>query len=209
MTLKAENFPLLMSTLLDSEGFLQSLAQIEEGVSSGAIRNAVLKEVKHTLSRAVYDAWRVLVSEPFFYSGRHESQPEGVQALNDAILIMSLHDIIAAHKKVSQVFKAHSDNAAVASMHAFCEEVLPLARAVASLKDKVVKGRAPASPNPIGPDRQMGTCPVCFRRIAVRRGTMVHHGYTRPGLGWQTASCPGIRFRPLEVSNEGVLTVSA
>jgi hypothetical protein len=34
---------------------------------------------------------------------------------------------------------------------------------------------------------------------------MAHHGYERPGTGWQTASCPGIRFRPLEVSSEGLV----
>lgn len=33
---------------------------------------------------------------------------------------------------------------------------------------------------------------------------MAHHGYKRPGHGWQTASCPGIRFKPLEVSSEGL-----
>ena len=33
---------------------------------------------------------------------------------------------------------------------------------------------------------------------------MSHHGFQRPGFGSQTASCPGIRFKPLEVSSEGL-----
>jgi hypothetical protein len=34
---------------------------------------------------------------------------------------------------------------------------------------------------------------------------MAHHGYERPGFGWQTASCAAARsFRPLEVSSEGL-----
>lgn len=48
------------------------------------------------------------------------------------------------------------------------------------------------------------TCPVCFRHIAVKNGIMVHHGYKRPTTGVQTASCEGTRFKPLEVSSEGL-----
>lgn len=33
---------------------------------------------------------------------------------------------------------------------------------------------------------------------------MAHHGYQRPGHGLQTASCAGVRFKPLEVSSEGL-----
>ena len=33
---------------------------------------------------------------------------------------------------------------------------------------------------------------------------MAHHGYRRTGFGFQTASCPGVNFKPLEVSTEGL-----
>lgn len=203
--MKAEDFPMLLGAARSAEAFRTAVSQIEEGVGSGAIRNVVLQDAKHTLSNAVYDAWRVQVSEPFFYAGRFEAQPEEVQALDDSILIMGLHDIVSASKKIERWLTKNTENDAVAAMRALCEEALPLAQAVASLKDKVVKGRAPAAPKSVSPNKLMGTCPVCFRSIAVQRGTMAHHGYTRPGLGWQTASCPGVRFRPLEVSNEGLV----
>lgn len=91
-------------------------------------------------------------------------------------------------------------------MRAFVKEVLPLAEAVASLKSKIVKGRAPnsGSAKPANSNKTVRTCPVCFRAIAVVSGHMAHHGYERPGDGFQTASCPGTRFAPLEVSSAGL-----
>ena len=118
-------------------------------------------------------------------------------------MILSLHDVIATAKKVA---KSKAEGPAVDAMRAYCAEVLPLAEAVASLKNKVVKGRAPsAGPSkPVNPNKVVKTCPVCFRPIAVVAGRMAHHGYTRPEIGFQTASCAGIRFKPLEVSSEGL-----
>lgn len=54
------------------------------------------------------------------------------------------------------------------------------------------------------------TCPCCLRGIAIRPDhRMHHHGYERPGLGYQTASCMGIGYLPLEESVEGAQVVAA
>lgn len=45
------------------------------------------------------------------------------------------------------------------------------------------------------------TCQICGRKILAKNGKIAHHGYRRPGEGWQTASCEGARHLPLEVSN--------
>lgn len=198
-----DQFPILRSIQSTPARFDAAVEQVVAGVESGAIRNVVLQDVKFTLSRIVDEAWKKLVSEPHFYAGKWQEQPEDVQALYDSISIMGLHDVIAASKKVA---KSAATGPAADAMRAYCAEVLPLSQAVASLKDKVVKGRAPSTgpAKPENPNKLVKTCPVCFRRIAVLRGTMAHHGYQRPGQGWQTASCPGIRFKPLEVSSEGL-----
>jgi hypothetical protein len=39
-------------------------------------------------------------------------------------------------------------------------------------------------------------CQCCGRRILAKRGLIAHHGYTRPGQGWQTASCMGAGYVP-------------
>lgn len=202
--MKPDQFRILRAAAAaKASGFELALADVAAGIEAGAIRNSVLNDAKFTLSRTVDAAWKQHVSEPFFYAGGWKDQPQDVQDLNDSITIMGLHDVISASKKVS---KSKATGPAVDAMRAFVAEVLPLSLAVASLKDKIVKGRAPSTGpgKPENPNKVVKTCPVCFRQIALVRGKMAHHGYERPGHGWQTASCPGIRFKPLEVSSDGL-----
>ncbi len=48
------------------------------------------------------------------------------------------------------------------------------------------------------------TCQICGRDIKAKNGVIAHHGYKRPGQGWQTASCFGARFRPYEVACDAI-----
>jgi len=43
------------------------------------------------------------------------------------------------------------------------------------------------------------TCQCCSRKIFANAGSIAHHGYQRPGDGWQTASCWGAKRLPWEV----------
>lgn len=175
------------------------------GQAAGQIRNVDYQDAKTAVSRAVEDAWKE-VRGPHFYNGRWERLPSEVRDLDNTINVYGLHDVLAAYKRLT---RSTLDHAAVREMRAFVVEVHPLAEAVAALKTAIVKGRAPSTgpSKPVNPNKVVKTCPCCFRRIAVVHGTMAHHGYQRPGGGWQTASCPGIRFKPLEVSNEGLVWV--
>lgn len=198
-----DQFPILRSTLRAPDRFDEALTIIADAVEAGSIRNTVLQDMKFTLSRCASEAWTKSVSDPYFHGGQWDTHCNGVKDLFGGILIMGLHDVISASKKVS---KSKESGPAVDAMRAYCSEVLPLALAVASLKDKVIKGRAPnaAATAPANPNKIVKTCPVCFRAIAVVGGVMAHHGFRRPGHGWQTQSCQGIRFKPLEVSSEGL-----
>lgn len=42
------------------------------------------------------------------------------------------------------------------------------------------------------------TCQCCGGSYLAKLGTIAHHGYQRPGTGWQTASCMGAKFVPFE-----------
>lgn len=55
-------------------------------------------------------------------------------------------------------------------------------------------GRAAARIQPVT------TCQICARPIEAGTGVIAHHGYQRPGGGWQTASCMGARHLPYEQS---------
>lgn len=47
------------------------------------------------------------------------------------------------------------------------------------------------------------TCGACMGSVKAGKGRIAHHGYKRPGHGWQTTSCMGARMLPWEVSPEG------
>jgi len=47
-------------------------------------------------------------------------------------------------------------------------------------------------------------CQICGRLIFANSGKIAHHGYERPGNGWQTASCEGARELPFEVSRDAL-----
>ena len=46
------------------------------------------------------------------------------------------------------------------------------------------------------------TCQCCFQKILANTGVIAHHGYKRPGDGWQTSSCFGARALPFENDRE-------
>jgi hypothetical protein len=48
------------------------------------------------------------------------------------------------------------------------------------------------------------TCQCCARPICAKTGRIAHHGYERPGGGYQTASCYGARKLPFEVSRDAL-----
>ncbi len=51
------------------------------------------------------------------------------------------------------------------------------------------------------------TCQICGRSILANTGKIAHHGYKRPGGGWQTASCMGARYQPYEQSCDRIAEV--
>lgn len=57
-------------------------------------------------------------------------------------------------------------------------------------------------------DNQINThCQICGRPIKANRGPIAHHGYTRPGWGWQSPSCLGAQYLPYEQSRDRIPTV--
>lgn len=46
------------------------------------------------------------------------------------------------------------------------------------------------------------TCQICGRKILAETGVIAHHGYQRPGDGFQSASCFGAREKPFEADRD-------
>ncbi|MFG6080522.1 hypothetical protein ACEUZ9_001126 [Paracoccus litorisediminis] len=184
--------------------FDDAVTLLREAVEAGRMRKAEYERVKFTLGNAADAAWNKHVW-PFFSAGGWKDQPEAVSSLLSDIRTSSLHDILSSAKKLDRA--RDLDGPAIMAMRAVMAELLPLAEASAFLKAHLVAGRAPATPRPpANPDKVTGSCSCCFRGIAITGDNrMAHHGYHRPGNGYQTASCPGIRFAPLEQSVAGLV----
>ena len=209
-----DQFPLVLGTLASTAArerqFRDALDVLSIGLSSG-MRKVTHDDLKHLFSNFVDKAYDKLVADPFMHAGRHEKLTEEARELAWSISTMSLHDVLSTKKKLD---KTLATGPMVDAAKALIDEVHPLAVAMAALKTELVKGRAPPSPEQQArtqalenPDKIVKTCACCFRGIALAGQTMAHHGYERPGYGSQTSSCMGIRFKPLEVSSEGLVAI--
>ncbi len=210
--LEPSGFPVMLAigrrSAAKESSFRAGLDSLGAGLAAGAMRKVAHDDLKYVFGRAIEEAWEATVSSLHFHAGRYESQPKEVQELYYSVSLMSVHDVLAAKKKVD---KTKCTGEAVKAMRLLLTEAHVLAVAMAGLKDSLIKGRAAPSEEQraraaalANPDKLVMTCSCCFRQIAMAGETMAHHGYKRPGFGSQTASCMGIRFRPLEVSSEGL-----
>ena len=187
--------------------FEETLELLNHSLEQGSIRNGEMKDVKSRCSDAASEAYKFLVSEPFVWGQKFMTQPSEVQELEMNISMSGIHSLTSIKKKVD---KCKIDNECVNAIRQWLDEYLPLTNAIESLKANVVMGRAPSTgpAKPVNPNKDVKTCPCCFRAIAVVGATMAHHGFRRPGNGMQTSSCPGIRFKPLELTPEGMKYMS-
>lgn len=199
-----DQFPILRAHARKPERFDLAVQVLSQGLAEGSIRKKDHDEAKQILGDAVYRSWNATIGEPFFHAGRWETQPAEVRKLMEGTTPGNLHEVLHFAKKLAIV---PSQAPALQAMRALVAEALPLAQAAAELKPMIVKGREP-NPEPAAPanpDQVRATCSCCFRGIAVTAaGKMAHHGYQRPFEGYQTRSCDGTRFPPLEVSTEGL-----
>lgn len=181
--------------------YLKALAYLDEGLVKDQIRNVAFKDAKDTLNRFVDGVWEHEVDRKFFWKPDAEL-PEELRNFSWDIRVNGLHSVTAAFKRIEAT---KLEGEAITASKKLIHELQPLTDAVNGLKSKIVMGRAPnPNPKPENPDKIVRTCSCCFRQIAVQGNRMVHHGYKRPWDGGQTASCLGIRFKPLERSDEGL-----
>lgn len=203
--IRPSDFPLLTAYIVDrgfqsEERYVKALRYIDTGLRRSEIRNIAWKESKDALNRFVDNAWEKLIDEPYFWGKR--AQSEDLYQFGWDVRVSGLHGVTAAKKRAD---KTKLEGPAVDAARNLLNELQPLTNAVNSLKAHIVKGREPnPDPKPENPNKVVRTCACCFRPIAIQSNRMVHHGYERPWEGMQTASCMGIRYKPLERSDEGL-----
>lgn len=53
-------------------------------------------------------------------------------------------------------------------------------------------------------DEDRHECQICGRQIKAKNGKIAHHGYERPGWGYQTSSCAGARHVPYSKGHDAL-----
>uniref|UniRef100_A0AB74UNL8 Uncharacterized protein n=1 Tax=Caulobacter phage BL57 TaxID=3348355 RepID=A0AB74UNL8_9VIRU len=87
---------------------------------------------------------------------------------------------------------------------AFFTEALPLNDMLVALKPLIGKRAPKKTKVQIEREGKERTCQVCGRGILAENGRIAHHGYQRPGMGYQTASCSGALELPFEISRDAL-----
>ena len=179
-----------------------ALHVLQDGESAGAIYNRELMDAKRTIDRSYEEAF----NDTKRSGGTGQSSWEIHLELGSQSGIRSS---IATSKKLIKTKLPYPEQ--IAAIRKLVTAALPIANLIEGLKKKVIKGKKPdpavqARRAAVEANKLVMTCPCCFRSIAVLpSGLMADHGYTLPVHWGKTPSCPGRRFRPLEVSSDGVV----
>jgi hypothetical protein len=178
--------------------------KLEAAVAAGMVPNVLFNEAKDIINRAVEES-----SEEFLASGPHVKGRNGephhqsdwwLDAYDADAFVRGAHGLPSALKRVQKAgnLKAYEE---------FLLKLMPLNALLASAKPLIKKkGELPPvrSAKQIADDADRMVCQCCGRKILANMGSIAHHGYERPGYGWQSASCSGAKELPFEASRDAL-----
>ncbi|UTC29689.1 hypothetical protein BAJUN_00590 [Bajunvirus bajun] len=164
------------------------------------ITKTEFKDLCDQFYKAFDEANKKLLGEVHVYAGKWENLTEAEHKLDQALFMPYVH-VVGSYLKKINAFKG-GDTAYVVDARRLYTEIAPLAERVLALKVKIGKRAPKATKTSIERDERDAkamTCQCCARKILAETGQIAHHGYERPGDGYQTASCPGALHLPFEV----------
>jgi hypothetical protein len=173
------------------------------------ITKSELEAVKYDVNQAFEKSWRTLVSEVFTYNGKLEKLSLAEYALETKVAWPAAHTVAGYLKRVAGA-KPDTHGALRDVMLRWLEEAAPIGTRVMALKALIGRRAPKATKTSIARDERAAlamTCQCCARDILAERGEIAHHGYQRPGSGYQTASCEGALTDPFEVSRAALGTM--
>lgn len=202
---KMKNSYPLISSLLNENRIMRLNRSIDILIHSEKekqIRNTDYQQVKKDLGYVV---------EAAFDNGLPKVDCDDIPEYMEEIYwksVCSTNDLLNASKKLEKM-KEGFDHPYVIAYKTIVDELKPICEKVKEAKNWVVKGRVvkEKSTSEIIKEQDKRTCPCCFGRFSLHNGKMVHHGFQRPGGGYQTESCFGFGYEPFERSNLGTLKI--
>lgn len=181
---------------------LTCVTELRQAIDAGVVPNALFVDAKDRLNRfAERRAEEFLATGP--HEAKHHQSDWWLGAYHADALVSGLHTLPAVLKRVRKAGN-------LAAYEAFLvQEIEPLANLIAIAKPLVAKrgdARLPVvkTAKQLAKEATQMTCQCCGRKIFAETGVIAHHGYERPGTGWQTASCFGARELPFEVSRDAL-----
>lgn len=200
MDLSAINEHLAPEMSRQREALAAAVCMLEPAIAAGVVRNRDYVQAKEIINRAVEEAAASFLDTGPHHLGRGRSDWWGYVYAAEAF-IHGAHEIPVALRRARE----HGINAYAA----FIETALLPLHALLHAAKPMVKKKGEAGHPPerktaeqIAREVAQMTCQCCGRRFLANLGAMAHHGYKRPGDGWQTASCDGAKELPFEVSRD-------
>jgi hypothetical protein len=184
--------------------FERSVAELQAAVEAGMVPNKMFVDVKDIVNRAVEEA-----AESFLNSGPHvkgrngEPHPQSdwwLDAYEADAFVHGAHNLPSALKRAQK-------HAGLSAYAGFLSALLPLREMLESAKPLIKKkGELPKvkSAKQIAEEAERMHCQCCERAILANMGSIAHHGYERPGWGYQSASCMGAKELPFEVDRSAL-----
>lgn len=198
------DFPIWTAALSDRD--IESLGRVMDKIAAfeeaGHMIKADLEGLKYTFNRVLESGWKKSTQEPFFYNGKYDERTYEERELSNTFSIPYPHVIPGYLKRATAATKAAGPYRD--ALIAFLTEVAPVCARFVALKDIVGKRQPTKTKAAIAREGVERTCQVCGRGIFANTGVIAHHGYERPGDGWQTASCSGARELPFELSRDAL-----
>lgn len=186
--------------------FATALATLAQYEADAVILKSELAELRtYGLNRGFEEAWDTLIRAPYIVAGRWESLSDAELTIYNDLGRPEIHTTAGYLKRVTAATKAAGPMRS--RMIEVLEALTPIAARAEALKAKVGKRAPKVTKTSVERDRRAAktmTCQVCGRPILAETGAIAHHGYERPGTGWQTASCEGARHVPIEVSRDAL-----
>lgn len=178
----------------------EGVAGLEADVAAGLVRNQDFTKAKEIINHCIEEAAEsFLKSCPRYATDYQNSWSHFAYIAKADVSSFEVHNLPAFLRRARQ----HKGLTEYAD---FMESALmPLHALLRAAKPLIVKrGDARMLPKPktaeqLWREANSMTCQCCARQILANTGTIAHHGYERPGDGWQTASCYGAKELPFEV----------
>lgn len=182
------------------ERFIASLENLKMAVKEGTIRKADLETIKSDLNRACEASWDKWFNPMYWAKDNQNISKEEDDIYYKSKGFRDAPGIIKNYTKYAHQSKLIAMAIQIATEFASFKDIME------HLKSTMTTGRIPSTTvKYTNPNQIRGTCAWCLRDIAIdRSGLMAHHGYERPDTGWQTQSCPGIGYKNLEISLDGL-----